>query len=336
MRFETIIARRPIRLIDQAVELGLDRTELLAAAGLREEQLADPETRVSAAKVRSLWIYMLEQIPDPALGLKLGADTRLRDFGLVGYVMLHRRTLRDVFECLGRYSRLVSDLARFEVVARADGAILHFGDPQAREVVILRQQIELGLASIVAAAAELTGRRLEPLEVMCPYPPPEDRGPYTRFLGRNLAFGTPRAGLRVAAHALDLPIVGSDPTLGRYLEDHAKEVLQANRPGGEVSDRVRVELWRQLAEGNATLETVAPELGMSTRTLQRRLDEEGTSFGDILDALRHGLASVMLREQAVSIHELTYLLGYSEPSAFYRAFRRWEKTSPVQFREAVS
>ena len=113
-------------------------------------------------------------------------------------------------------------------------------------------------------------------------------------------------------------------------------MLQANRPGGELSDQVRVELWHQLAEGSATLDTVAPELGLSTRTLQRRLEEEGTSFGDVLDAFRRGLAAVMLREQAVSIHELAYFLGYSEPSAFYRAFRRWEKTSPVQFRQAVS
>ena len=144
----------------------------------------------------------------------------------------------------------------------------------------------------------------------------------------------PRFQTRVNALELDSAtmerrLLTTDPALSRIIERHAKASLASVAPASsELKERVRRVLVKGVAAGRCSIKTVAPELGLSERTLQRRLEEEGASFGDILDSVRRDLGLRYLEDGKLSLAEIAYLLGYSEPSPFHRAFKRWTGSTP--------
>jgi AraC-like DNA-binding protein len=192
------------------------------------------------------------------------------------------------------------------------------------------------LTFVVAAAAELAGRRVVPREVHLPYPRPTDVAELARTLGGTLIFERTPGALVFETSDLELPVVGADPTLGGYLNDLAEKVLQAMPRAATFQDRVRRAIWSGLRSGRIDLACVAADLAVSARTAQRRLRDEGTSYAALLDDVRRELAMSMLRGKDVAVYEVAFLLGYAEPSTFHRAFRRWTGTSPREFRRAAS
>jgi len=136
------------------------------------------------------------------------------------------------------------------------------------------------------------------------------------------------------ASDLDLPIVTADETLLVYLDRLAEQARRELSRDDTTADGVRRVLWQEMAAGNPAIGTVAARLGLSGRSLQRRLSEEGTSFKEVLDSFRRGIARRLLSERDVAVYEVAYLLGYSDPSAFHRAFRRWHGDSPRRFRSS--
>jgi AraC-like DNA-binding protein len=133
---------------------------------------------------------------------------------------------------------------------------------------------------------------------------------------------------------LRLPIATADETLLSYLDRLAEQARQELSHDDTTADGVRRVLWQEMAGGNPAIGTVAARLGLSGRSLQRRLAEEGTSFKEVLDSFRRGIARRLLSERDVAVYEVAYLLGYSDPSAFHRAFRRWHGESPRRFRSS--
>jgi AraC-like DNA-binding protein len=129
-------------------------------------------------------------------------------------------------------------------------------------------------------------------------------------------------------------VVGADVTLGGYLDQLATELLRGLPDPDSFRDRVRRAMWSELSDGPPALTTTAANLAVSPRTLQRRLREEGTSFGQLLDELRREFALRLLRDRKLAVYEVAFLLGYAEPSTFHRAFRRWTGLSPLRFRRS--
>jgi AraC-like DNA-binding protein len=132
-----------------------------------------------------------------------------------------------------------------------------------------------------------------------------------------------------------VPVTNADERLCRYLDQLAAEALDALGPEGSFVDRVRRAIWSDLSGGHPCLAQTASTLGVSTRTLQRRLREEGTTFAALLDVFRREMSTRLLRDKSLAVYEVAFLLGYSDPSAFYRAFRRWQGASPYEFRTAA-
>src|SRR5512133_729216 len=168
------------------------------------------------------------------------------------------------------------------------------------------------------------------------HPRPANTSEHQRLFGREPFFSADVSALEWDRSALEWEVPGTDPALSRILERHAQALL-AEKPelGQAYADRVRTVLASALAGGTTTLESVATRLAMSARTLQRRLTSEGVTFDGLPDAVRLQLAVRYLTEPKVAISEVAYLLGYSEPSPFHRAFRRWTGTTPSEFRRTV-
>jgi AraC-like DNA-binding protein len=181
----------------------------------------------------------------------------------------------------------------------------------------------------------VTGRRLIPEWVEFRHSRKEDLDEFERYFGAPVHFGRRRTAVIFNRAHLDLPCRSADERLLRVLKGYCDEILRQRSEASDLKRDIEHLVATQLPSGAITNQRVARELGMSPRTLARRLDSLGTSFGQILDGVRHQLALRYLGEPDARTSQIAYLLGYSEPSAFNHAFRRWTGVSPSEFVSAT-
>jgi AraC-like DNA-binding protein len=329
----TGLVRVPLLILHQAEEVGLDRKKLMAAADLTDEELSDPDGRVPLSKFVRVWRAAAREAP-PSFGLRLGKSLEVRQFGLVGYAILHSASLRQALQRLARYSRIIVEIVQVRFQEKPPLGLVSIGGlPLIDE---MRHPADARLASIITIARQITGEEINPVEVCFPYHRPMQIADYEAVFRAPLRFGRPTAQLVFREVDLDRPVVAADETLAGYLDHLAEEVLDSLSKAGSLAEQARRAIWRDLSNGSPNLEQTASRLGMSARSLQRRLRAEWTSFASILDELRHELALHLLRDPGLAVYEIAFLLGYSEPSTFFRAFRRWEQTSPLEFRQSLA
>ncbi len=330
----TGLARLPLLLLGSAEALGLDHDELIEAAGLSDHDLQDPDARVPIVKQWNLWRAVIDRVDDVALGLHLAERVEPKDLGVVGYSMAYSRDLRQALDRFVRYCRVISEAIQ---------AGLSIGSERTRMTVehspqfdAMRHPVDTRLAVLVLAVRTMTGQPVNPVEVHFSYDVPEQTLEHRRLFNAPLKFGQPKAMLVFRNEDLDLPIVAADETLSGYLDRLAGELLGKLTATGSFTERIRRAIWSELHGQPPSLSVVASIVGVSPRTLQRRLREEQTSFAAVLDEFRREMAMQLLQDRSLAIYEVAFLLGYSEPSTFYRAFRRWRGASPDEFRRSVA
>jgi AraC-like DNA-binding protein len=260
-------------------------------------------------------------------------------FGVLDYAVRAAPTVRAALERLVRYNRLVYDAAVFRLVRRGEGLRIEHGmrSPDAHQS---RHSAEFTLASMVRLASELTGAAIHPEEIAFRHPRPESP---VALVAHETAFGRTPRFLRetnsVVFASIDLqrPILSADPVLARLIERHAEALLaELPVPTASIADRVRRMLMQGLGHADASsLKAVAAGLHMSARSLQRKLGSAGVTFDALLDEVRRELALRYLADPEIAIGEVAYLLGFSEPSPFHRAFKRWTGMTPSASRKAA-
>ncbi len=329
---KTALVRLSEVVVRRAEELGVDRARLLAEAQVTESELADPDARIQSRKVLAIWRAVLDAIPDPDLGIELAERFELRDAGLVGYLMLHSPTLGEALSRLKRFFQILDESLPGTV--QADGDRVEYAlDPLPEQLGWMERAADYDLGAVLSAVRELTGVDIEPLEVHLHYRKPDrDLKRLHDLFRAPIHYDQAKLKLVFSRRSLDLPVAGAEAELGRYLESQAETVLGNLAPEGSMAERAERALWAGMKEGLLALEDVASTLAVSPRTLQRRLREEGLSFVEVRDAFREQMALTLLEGQDLAVYEVAFLLGYSEPSSFYRAFRRWVGTTPQEFR----
>jgi AraC-like DNA-binding protein len=326
------LARAALMHLERAARLGVPREELLQDARLHEEQLRDPDARVPRSAIVRLWRAVGARVPDSTLGLRYGAEVRLRELGLVGYTMASSRTVGAALTRLTRYDRIVSETLAVTLDPRDDATWVRVDvEPELRA---FRLAADFRLAVLLAGCREIAATPFAPLAVQLPYRRPADVHEYERFFRAPLEFGALGTAFLLRNEDLACPVRSSDETLTGYLDRLAEQTLSALGGQDTLRDRVRAVLFTELSEGVPSLERIGRSLGMSGRTLQRELRQEGTTFAAVLAALRRDMARPLLRDGQLAVAEVGFLLGYQDPRAFQRAFRRWSGQSPRAFRRA--
>lgn len=309
--------------------LGIDRAELLQEIGVTEAELVDRDGYMPLHKQVALGEALARRRPGVNIGL-VGLDYfRVSTLGVLGYVVSHCATLGDALEAFARYQTLLSPAVRWQVDAGPPARIrIEAAPPMQRLAFPLETQV----GSWVVMGRQLTQTQWSPVRVQLRHHP---RGPaeeFTERLGCPVEFGAPVNELRLPADVLALPVVGARPELQPSLTQLVQTLLQAQPAPEDHTSRVRALLLEQLPRGMTSKDEAARYLGTSPRTLTRRLQEEGVSFRELLEQVRQQLARAWLADPAVAIHEVAYLLGYSEPSTFHRSFRRWTGQTPTVWR----
>jgi len=311
----------------------LDLPALLVAAEIDPALLDTPGARLPTESISRLWELAAERTGNPAIGLAHGRAPKPASFEVVGYTMMSCEDLLASFERLARYMRVLSDaLTIFLKEDRGRCCVtfeLHGG---ARPVP--RQRLEYILVSVMAYCQWICGRELRPLQVELAYPVPPDSAPYRDAFGCPVSFNAPANALLFARGELARPLPTSNPLLAQLHERFAGEYLE-HFDRVRTSYRVREAIIRRLPDGEPRRDQVAAELNMSERTLQRRLEEEATSFIQLLDDTRRELAEQYLGRLHLSLSQSAYLLGFADQSSFFRACRRWFEVSPGQYRSRL-
>jgi AraC-like DNA-binding protein len=306
---------------------------LLRELALPPAALEGADARVPFALVLRAWELAGDLSGDPDFGLHLAERTPVGAFDVIDYVARTRNTLGDALRTLARYQRLLHDLVRLTVEPEGDRVYVRHGT-EGYPAGITRHAAEAALATPVQRARSLCREPLRILEVSFQHPAPADTREHARIFRAPVRFGAARTEVAVAASCMQLPLSSSDPTLSAILVRQADDILARSEPAGDLRAAVRRALAGRLEASDIGLEAVAARLAMSPRSLQRGLAAEGTRLSTVIDELRRDLAVGHLDAGRLSLAEIGFVLGFSEPSAFHRAFRRWTGTTPDAYRRS--
>ena len=328
----TKLARTSLLILEYCESSGMNVDTLLDAARLDRRILNDPDSRVPLSAQLRLWRAVIEQSNDPGIGLQIGRSASAKKLGVVGYAMHHSETLSEALSRFARYLRIISEAILFSVAPQPDAVRLELRSHPS--FVALRHPVEAQLVALLTLATGITGQDIVPTGVELPTPPVDDIGRYRDTFGCSPRFDRPAAAIVLTHRQLALPVTAADQTLGGYLAELANSKLgELREPDENLVSAVRRALWSRLSSGKPALQQAATTLGVSSRTLQRRLHDAGSSYSGVLEDLRRELSTELLSTGQFAVADVAFLLGYSEPSAFQRAFRRWHGVSPSQFKQ---
>jgi AraC-like DNA-binding protein len=330
---KSVLAALPASLLAAAGTLGHDPRKIARRAGLEPEALGDPDARIPVELHARLWESLAELGDD--IGLSLGEALGGSALGVVGHAMRHATTVGDALSCLSRYRRVVLDDAVpvLETGTRAGARCAFFTHALPPRFARLRHPAECQVMATLTWLRRTAAEHVVPLEVAFPHPRPRGTTRHRAALGQALRWSASDAVLTVSADVLARPIPHADADVHGYLDARARALLEG-LGDDSFADAVGAIIAHSLALGTPTRAPVARRLGTSPRTLHRRLEAEGTSFAAIVDSVRATRARARLLEPGASIGAIAYELGFSEPAAFTRAFRRWTGATPDDYRRA--
>jgi AraC-like DNA-binding protein len=327
---QPLVTPLPKNLLDAIADAGVD------VADAAREARVDPaalETGVTFSEAERFIGVAWRRLDDPAFGLRAGCVLRPERYGISGLTAMASATFGAALQRKARYNRLVwGDSYRIQEDATA---FTVFAEPPDESQPWGYSKVDLEFASLVTFGRRFAAPDIVPLRVELRRPEPSFTALYSEVFRCPVAYGKPANSLRFSQADAKRPLISADHRAAEWLEFGAKAALERMDASG-VTARVRAQLERMLQGDEPTLASVASELCMSERTLQRRLSAEGQTFRRVLDEMRSDVAQRSLAAGKRNVTELAYLLGFEDSNSFYRSFRRWTGTTPESYRRAVN
>jgi AraC-like DNA-binding protein len=319
-----------MRLV-QAFARSLAQQPGFPLAPLDQLSATDPEARIPLALAHRMLDDALERTGDPTLGLTAGTSVSLGDGGAIDYAMSSAATVRDAMTIAARYWPLINDAVELRLEIDGSRAFLKL----VSEVALPAAAEDFMLGAVFKNHLRALPGGGDQLECWLEHGAPVDPLAYERaFAPASVRFGAPACGFAFRAEFLDTPLSSADPKLHGVVRAHAENLLSERPSSKTVTDAVQHRLLGELCHGNPTAGHVAAQLHMSARTLERKLAAEGTTFKNLLDDLRRRLALGYVSDQSLALAEIAFLLGFSQPAAFHRAFKRWTSQTPLEYRRS--
>lgn len=333
----SVAAAISVRVIEFAEERGASREELLAQAGIDPVLLEDLDARIPLTQHAALLRTAKTMCNDPAFALHYGEAVNLAEVSVVGLIGYACETMFDAFVQLQRYSRLMMDFGlgmqpRFALASEPDGLWLEDNRPDPNSTPELTETV---FAQMVSGTRRF-GDTPFVLAVEVTHAEPGYAHEYERVLGAPVNFGCARNRMRIDEDWLTRRVEAQPKYAFAILARHADEMLAELDRLDSFAARVEQMLLAKLHTGDVGIATMAAQLGLSRDTLYRRLKGEGVTYEGLVAAVRHRMALDYLAGDRVSVSETAYLLGFSDPAAFSRAFRRWTGRSPRDYRRAAN
>jgi AraC-like DNA-binding protein len=311
-------------------DLGVRASAVLRRAGLAQGLIDEPRVLLTTTELFALWRAVSEVSSNPAIGLQLGTENKTERFNPISLAALSAENFGAAVEQMARYKQLTCPE---EILQHTDGNewSIQFRWLLADEVEpsVL---IECCFAWVLSIGRCGTGTRISPLRVEFIQPRAHVKT-IERHFGCPVICGAPRNAIVFRAADAERPFVTRNAELLALLAPQFEEELKQESGDEDFAERARLAIQQKLTGRRPTIEDIADELHISSRTLQRRLQDEGSSFQRVLEEARHQLARHYLNNSVLELNEAAYLLGYEDANSFVRAFRTWEGVPPARWRE---
>ncbi|MBD3669273.1 MAG: AraC family transcriptional regulator [Gammaproteobacteria bacterium] len=323
-----------VRMVLKACEdKGVDTDELLSRAGISRATAEDPDGEVSFEEMRNFWRTAYELSRDPYLAMHAGMHVTTGTFQCYDYLILNAGSIQQAIENYVRYMALINTWIGWEIVdegsqirlqMKANSGALPPPTPEYVFTILARWLRQI-----------LKDPDWSPVSVRFTCPPPGDPTPLIEFFGCLVRFESAVAEFILDDETWHKTVPTADENLLRILDQHAQSLLEKRILPDDFVGKVRQEIIKALHGNEATRECIAERLCMSSKTLQRRLDEHSIVFSELVDEVRGDLAKTHLARDDMPLAEIGYLLGFSEQSSFTRAFKRWTGKTPREYRKSV-
>ena len=332
----TIAAGYPKALLDFAASRGADRLTLTARSHIHPDELLNPDNRIPLANYLAMLEAGIELCNDPALALRFGEAVTLADISIVGLMGQLAENSEDGHRQLNRYGRLALDEddgdSNLMDIVREGGDVwvrstsrIYADNPLLTESAFARTIC--GVRAMLASRPDFASRPFLKA-IRFTHKEPDYRAEYDRIFGVPLVFESSMNAMLIDGAFMQMKQPRPNPYLSQLLTAHAEELLENLERSKSTRGRVESLLIPVLHTGQANMDMIARELAVSRQTLFRKLKAEGVTFETVLDELRRKLALHYLNKEKASVHETAYLVGFSDPGAFSRAFKRWTGSSP--------
>jgi AraC-like DNA-binding protein len=329
----TIVAGLMARLVEVAVQCGLDRGLLLSELGIDPATLEDRDNRFPLDVHARAWRFLSERCPGRALALDWVRSWKTTDAGVMGYVFVQVGTVREAMEAAVRYGHLIDEGETPRL--RTDGPTSRLEYGLCPSILAIEHPAETIMASLVHFLRAVVGESFTPIRVRLPHRSTARTPALERYFGCPVLHEAGEASTEFPTELLDRPLPGADPVLVAYLRKQADALVQQLGSSNTLSQECARRIAERLGSGEPSQTTIARQMGMSERTLQRRLHAEGTSFNALLEESRRSIAFSYLADRKLAAYEVSFLLGYSEPATFFRAFKRWTGKTPQEYRTSL-
>jgi AraC-like DNA-binding protein len=321
-------------LVEYLAGRGLDVDEVLGAAGLDRAVVSQAEGFIPTAAFALMLEEAARASGDGCFGLHFGERFEPKDIGALTYVVLNSPTVGAAMQDAVRYMRIHNRGATVWLAAEGRHGHLRY-TLDGSDVASRRHHSEFSMTVALQVLRVIAGAHWTPHEVQFAHDAPEDTSEHVRVFGREPRFARPFNAIVFEQDLLERPVEIADARLYRVLKQHAERVLTETPSGTDLHTAVTRTIAERMGHGPPNLAHVARALSMSARTLERRLREQGLAFRELVSEMRRRLAIEYMADGERTLAEIAFLLGYSEVTAFNRAFKRWAGASPSQYRASL-
>ncbi|SNT29933.1 AraC family transcriptional regulator [Antarctobacter heliothermus] len=314
---------------------GINAAAMLASVGIAPDDPWDSGQMVPAERYYDMLERIADQVDVTDLPVRAGASMRLDEYGALGLAFKAATTLGASYARVERYARLWTSVVEYELQPAAEGTLFILHRAGERRLG-MRLSNEATLASAVSIARQVCPVPLAPVEVLVRHPAPRTIAAHEEWFGCPVRFGADRDAILYADETLARPNILGDEGISQYLTAHLDAELSDITREPALVTQAQAAIAQTLSEGTPKMAEIARSLGLSTRSFHRRLSEHGMNFQSLTEDTRRDLAEGLLRDESHSLAEIAFLTGFSEQSAFTRAFKRWVGTTPATYRKDVT
>lgn len=314
------------------VSAGVEKKDLIEGLGLVPDGPIDPKQMVPSNQFYDFFTALASRDPDGlSLPLRIGATMKSDEYGAFGLAWKSALNLRGSYVRSERYGHVLGSAETYSLQRSDDGWFFNLDKVGDGRIGMLLSN-EASMSAVDVISKEVSTASFMPLAIYFKHAPRGDTSVYEDHFGCPVHFESGRDALLVSEDSMDVPNKLGDETIANFFDRHLEQELASLTNDDGLEHHVRRVVTNVLSEGVPTLSLIASEIGLGSRTLQRRLSESGHSFQGVVDMARKDLAQKLLGETDYSLVEIAFLTGFSEQSGFTRAFKRWAGQTPRSYR----
>ncbi|MCF0041229.1 AraC family transcriptional regulator [Dyadobacter fanqingshengii] len=320
-------------IIYAATAKGGNLNKLCAALGINPSDLHDGDRKIEGVKpVMDLWTEVMASTGDHAFGLHMGLENKPCVLGLLGYLMQSCRTVGEAFTEIITYQQTISGWISYNYAVGKECELTFSINPMWLQVSpeTARQALETAISGALSYIYIFTGQKVYPLRAALAYKTPVSKAEYERIFHCPVHFEGEQNKLIFSKEVADMLLISYDESLYMSFAEILKNKSAGTGARGSFADQVKKVIIQDFYGKTPSLEIIAAHMNLSERSLQRRLQQENESYRSLGASIKQELAFNLLKNTDATVHAISEVLGYTEASAFHRAFKNWTQTSPVQ------